>query len=169
MNRTLFYWAVIAALIVALPVSAQTFRRKPAKGDQNQEQKSERIVTALPVVEGDPDEIPKDRITVQQLKQKIDDKADIIILDVRSRASYQSSLVKIKGAIHIPFEQIEQRMNELPKDKEIISYCSCPEEATSASVVRTLRANGFKDVKALLGGLDKWEAAGYPVEPKEKK
>jgi rhodanese-related sulfurtransferase len=36
-------------------------------------------------------------------------------------------------------------------------------------MVWTLRENGFKNAKALLGGFEAWEKAGYPVEPKESK
>ena len=54
----------------------------------------------------------------------------------------------------------------LPKDKEIITYCTWPDEATSARVARILMNKGFANVKALKGGFDAWAMAGYPVEPK---
>jgi rhodanese-related sulfurtransferase len=82
------------------------------------------VVTALPVVEDDPAQPAKDRITIHQLKKKLDAKEEIIILDVRSRTAYLGSTVKIKGAVRMLPEQIEERRHELPKDKEIIIYCT---------------------------------------------
>lgn len=170
MKRGDFYLALLVILSLALPASAQTFKRKPGKSDKTPgAQQVDREVRALPVVEGDPDETPKDRITIQQLKQKIDAKADLIILDVRGTPDYRASLVKIQGAMRIPPAELEERLNELPKDKEIITYCSCANESTSGQAAQTLLNHGFKNVKALIGGFDAWEAAAYPVEPKDKK
>jgi len=170
MKHSYFYLTLLTALLVALPVSAQTFPRKPAKDDKATEtKKPDRTVTALPVIEADPDEPAKDRITIQKLKQKIDDKEDIIILDVRGNGDYRASTSKIAGARRIAPDQIEERMKELPKDKEIITYCSCLKEETSGHVAQIMLDHGFKNVKALIGGYDKWEAAGYPLEPKDKK
>ena len=169
MRRSYFLSALLVALLAPLPASAQTFPRRPAKDDKAPEAKQpERTVRALPVIEGDPDEPAKDRITIQKLKQKMDDGEEIIVVDVRGNPDYRASLVKIKGAIRIPPGEIEARLKELPKDKEIVTYCSCVNESTSGAAAQTLLSHGFKNVKALVGGLDKWEAAGYPVEPKEK-
>jgi rhodanese-related sulfurtransferase len=170
MKRSQLYLAIIITLLMALPAAAQTFPRRPVKEGKTSETKQpDRVVTALPVIEGDPDETPRDRITIQQLKQKLDDKADIVILDVRSSSDYRGSLVKIPGAVRIPPEQIEARLNELPKDKEIVTYCSCVNESTSGQVAQVLLDHGFKSARALIGGLDAWEAAGYLIEPKDKK
>jgi len=169
MKGSYYYFAALAVLLMALPATAQTFPRRPGKDNQASEAKQpDREVKALPVIEGDPDEPSKDRITIQKLKQKMDDKEDMIILDVRGNPDYRASLVKIKGAVRIPPGEIEERLKELPKDKEIITYCSCVNESTSGAAAQTLLNNGFKKVKALIGGFDKWEAAGYPVEPKGK-
>jgi rhodanese-related sulfurtransferase len=156
---------LLTTLLLALPAAAQTFQRKPAK----ETSPPEREVKALPVVEGDPDGVAKDRITIQQLKQKLDNKEEVVILDVRGNPDYRHSLVKLPGAIRIPYEEVAERLKELPKDKEIVTYCACVNESTSGAVAQTLLDHGFKSAKALIGGFDKWEAAGYPVEPKEKK
>ncbi len=60
-------------------------------------------------------------ITKEELKEKLEKKADVIVVDVRSKASYDKS--HIIGAISIPLGEIEKRHEELPKDKEIILYC----------------------------------------------
>lgn len=60
-------------------------------------------------------------ITKEELKEKLEKKADVIVVDVRSKTSYDKS--HIIGAISIPLEEIEKRHKELPKGKEIILYC----------------------------------------------
>ena len=60
-------------------------------------------------------------ITKEELKEKLEKKVDFIVVDVRSKASYDKS--HIPGAISIPLGDIEKRHEELPKDKEIILYC----------------------------------------------
>jgi len=68
------------------------------------------------------DDVP--RITVQELKAKIDKGEDIVILDVRAGREYSESKIRIKGATRIPIVQLEVRSNELPRDKEVITYCT---------------------------------------------
>lgn len=54
---------------------------------------------------------------------------------------------------------------ELPRDKTIITYCTCPDDAASARLTRVLRSEGY-DAWLLDGGLPAWRAAGYPMELK---
>ncbi len=49
---------------------------------------------------------------------------DIVIIDVRTGEDYQGSRIKIKGAVRIPIVQLEERYKEIPKDKQIILYCT---------------------------------------------
>ena len=169
MKGSNFYLALVMGLVMTVPVAAQSFPRKPAKdGKAPETTTTDRKVSALPVVEGDSDDPAPNRITIKKLKQKMDANEDFVVLDVRSRTAYLGSTVKIKGAVRIPPEELEERMRELPKDKLIVAYCTCPDEATSGHAAELLLSNGFKSVKALIGGFDAWEASDYPVEPKDK-
>jgi rhodanese-related sulfurtransferase len=60
------------------------------------------------------------RITLEELKGKLDQKADAIVVDVRGNLSFEQE--HIKGAIYIPLEEIEEGKREFPKDKEIVFY-----------------------------------------------
>ena len=60
------------------------------------------------------------RITLEELKGKLDQKADVIVVDVRGNLSFEQE--RIKGAISIPLEEIEKGKREFPKDKEIVFY-----------------------------------------------
>jgi 3-mercaptopyruvate sulfurtransferase SseA len=64
------------------------------------------------------------RITVAELLALLDKKAQVVIIDSRSESSWEGSDKQIKGSVRIPLDQLDARMNELPKDKEIVIYCS---------------------------------------------
>jgi hypothetical protein len=61
------------------------------------------------------------RVSLEQLKEKLDAGADIVIVDVRSKEDFDEG--HIIGAVSIPWEEIEDHYTELPRDKEIITYC----------------------------------------------
>ncbi len=67
-----------------------------------------------------PQDVP--RITVQELKARLDSGEEMVIVDVRSAGSYNSSRVKIKGAIRISPDEIAKRAGEIPMGKELILY-----------------------------------------------
>jgi predicted sulfurtransferase len=75
-----------------------------------------------PLVFSETDSVP--RITVQELKAKMDNRKNVVIIDVRTGQEYKSSKIKIKDAIRISIVQLEDRYKELPKDREIITYCT---------------------------------------------
>lgn len=84
-----------------------------------------------------------------------------VILDVRSQDGYREG--HVPGAINIPFEELPTRLKELPKHQEIISYCwdvTCL-LCTKASSV--LASKGYR-AKEMLGGIDAWQKAGFPIE-----
>ena len=86
---------------------------------------------------------------------------DFVILDVRTPQGFREG--HIPGAINIPFEELPQRMKELPKRKAIISYCwdvTCI-LCTKASYV--LASKGYT-ARELLGGIQVWRDAGFPIE-----
>jgi len=87
-----------------------------------------------------------------------------LIIDVRSPTALQLEPRRIPGALHVPLTQVQQQLRDLPRDRDIISYCTCPNEASAAQVAKILMDNGFRRVRPLHGGLDAWVAAGYAVD-----
>ena len=65
-----------------------------------------------------PQQIPPDRVSLEEFKA-LRAAGKIFVLDVRIGAT-----TKIKGATYIPLDQLEARLSELPRDREIITYCS---------------------------------------------
>jgi rhodanese-related sulfurtransferase len=99
------------------------------------------------------------RVTPQQAKAKVD-KGEALIVDVRSIIHSQ-----ITGSRHIPLAQLPLLMKDLPRDKEIVTYCTCPHEEEATRGALELKQAGFKNAVALAGGLHAWEQAGYATEP----
>jgi membrane protein DedA with SNARE-associated domain/rhodanese-related sulfurtransferase len=104
------------------------------------------------------------QITVTELYELLAIAPPPLIVDVRSATAIQLEPRRIPGALHIPLTDVQQQLRNLPRDRDIISYCTCPNEASAAQVAKILMANGFKKVRPLHGGLDAWIAAGYTVE-----
>ena len=91
-------------------------------------------------------------ITVKELKNKFDNNEDFILLDVRNIQEILFS--KINGSIHIPMNEIMNRINELDSNKEIIIQCKSGKR--SARVCEYLMTQNFKNVKNLTGGIIAW-------------
>jgi ArsR family transcriptional regulator len=84
----------------------------------------------------------------------------VTVLDVRPENEF--ALGHVPGAINIPLKQLERRLAELPRRREIVAYCRGPYCVLSFEAVAELRAKGFK-VRRLADGLPEWRAAGLPV------
>jgi membrane protein DedA with SNARE-associated domain/rhodanese-related sulfurtransferase len=103
------------------------------------------------------------RITVDELRGKLEAGENPVILDLRSRNELEQDPSVIPGAIHLGLDEIEERHPEFPRDRDIVVYCSCPNEVTSARVALALRRKGFSRVRPLLGGIDAWRGQQYPM------
>jgi rhodanese-related sulfurtransferase len=103
------------------------------------------------------------RIEVSQLHSMLHGVPPPTILDVRSTSARTLDPRAIPGALHVPPEDVATRLASIKPDAEVIVYCTCPNEATAARVAQLLIRHGVVRVRPLLGGLDAWVAAGYPV------
>ena len=106
------------------------------------------------------------RITVDELHQQLEKGEVPVILDLRSLAEVERDGSLIRGARHITIDELKVRQQEIPRDRDIILYCSCPNEVTSARMALLLHRNGIVRVRPLLGGIDAWRDRNYPVEPR---
>jgi membrane protein DedA with SNARE-associated domain/rhodanese-related sulfurtransferase len=104
------------------------------------------------------------RISVEELHRRIDEGDPPIIVDVRSHVARTVEPRHIPGALHLPMQGFESHIAELPREREIILYCSCPNEASAAQIAKLLMNAGFRRVRPLLGGLEAWIEAGHPVD-----
>ncbi len=104
------------------------------------------------------------RISVAELYELIQTGAQPIIVDVRSHTARLVEPRSIPGARHVPLPEVGRHIADLPRDRDIVLYCTCPNEASAARVAKILMNHGFKKVRPLHGGLDAWLAAGHSVE-----
>jgi len=104
------------------------------------------------------------RISVADLHAQMSGGQSPVIVDVRSPTAQGIDLRRIPGALHVPLQEVERHMGELPRDSEIVLYCNCPNEASAAQAARVLLNHGFHRVRPLGGGLDAWVAAGFSLE-----
>lgn len=103
------------------------------------------------------------KITVGELGQMLDSGENPLILDLRPNAELNEDPSIIRGAIHVGVDDLEKRYKEFPLDREVIVYCDCPNEVTSAKVALRLRKKGFTRVRPLLGGIEAWRKGKYPM------
>lgn len=85
-----------------------------------------------------------------------------LLLDVRQPAEYSSGVAQ--GAVQIPLTQLGSRLEELPRDRQILTICGSGHRSPLAA--RRLTRAGFQ-VKDVRGGTQAWRAAGLPVDEKD--
>ncbi len=85
-----------------------------------------------------------------------------LVVDIGSRLA-QASRPHLPGALLIDLDGVTA--HDFPRDRSIVFYCQCPNEASAKRAAQLLLARGYADVRPLIGGLDGWIAAGLPVEP----
>ena len=86
---------------------------------------------------------------------------EVVVLDVRPEEEYESG--HIPGAISLPLEHLEARLDELDPDLEVVAYCRGPLCLLAPEAVALLRARGHH-ARCLEDGLPEWRQAGLPVE-----
>jgi rhodanese-related sulfurtransferase len=89
------------------------------------------------------------------------------IVDLRHPLDVLTDPLVIAGALRITPSDLQKRREILPLDRDIILYCTCPSEETSAKVAMELRRLGIRRVRPLRGGLQGWKDAGYPLDAVE--
>ena len=102
------------------------------------------------------------RITVDELHQKMEAGENPMILDLRPHSELAEGPSLIRGALHMTMDEIEHRLQEIPRDRDIILYCSCPNEVTSARMALRLQGQAFTRVRPLQGGIDAWTRTQLP-------
>lgn len=85
----------------------------------------------------------------------------VTVLDVRPVEEFAAG--HVPGAVNIPINELERRLNELPRRKEVVAYCRGPYCLMSYDAVQMLRKRGRK-ARRLEAGLPEWRATGLPME-----
>lgn len=99
---------------------------------------------------------PVDR---EALLNKVRDGA-VTVLDVRPAEEYRAG--HIPGALSIPLKELERRLSDLPRKRDIVAYCRGPYCVLAVEAVELLRARGFSAFR-LEQSVQDWRAEGLPV------
>lgn len=104
------------------------------------------------------------RITPEELRAKQNAGEDILIVDLQGGLNHHKDLVTIPGAVRINPNRLGDYGDvDISPAQEVVLYCDCPGEFTSARVALALRRKGVQHVRPLAGGLRAWRDRGYPV------
>ncbi|MGH9405848.1 MAG: rhodanese-like domain-containing protein [Terriglobia bacterium] len=104
------------------------------------------------------------RLTPEELMEKLRRGEPLAIVDLRNKVEFQANPEKLPGAIRMSPDELQERAGEIPRDRDVVLYCTCPNEATSARVALLLRSRGVKRVRPLAGGYDGWRSHQFPLE-----
>ena len=85
------------------------------------------------------------------------------IVDLRPPLDYLPDPRVLPGALRIGPNEIKAHSEIIPRDRDVILYCTCPSEETSAKLALQLHKLGIYRVRPLRGGFDGWKQSGYPL------
>ena len=103
-----------------------------------------------------------ERLTLESSQTLLDKvrKGDAVLIDVRPEAEYRTA--HLPGARSLPLTELEARLRELPRGKDIVAYCRGPFCVMSDAAVKLLVQHGFRASK-VAEGVPEWQAAGLPL------
>jgi len=103
------------------------------------------------------------RIAVHELRELIRRGEEPLVIDVRSAVATQHDSRRVPGAIVATLADLPATAPGLPRDREIVLYCNCPNEASAALAAKALLQEGLSRARPLAGGLDGWHAGGRAI------
>jgi rhodanese-related sulfurtransferase len=98
-------------------------------------------------------------VTVEELREALQEER-MILLDVRPQVEYQAG--HLPQARSLPVDELEERLSELPKEREIVAYCRGPFCVFADEAVALLRAHGYT-ARRLQEGIAEWRHLGFPI------
>jgi membrane protein DedA with SNARE-associated domain/rhodanese-related sulfurtransferase len=104
------------------------------------------------------------RLEPTELKRLLDGGEHVFIVDLRHPLELLPDPFTLPGALHLSPDALTARIQEIPRDRDIVLYCTCPSEATAAKTAMTLHRLGIERVRPLRGGYDEWKRLGFPLD-----
>ncbi len=106
-----------------------------------------------------------DWVEVDELAARLEERADsVVLVDVRSPDEFRGPLGHIPAASNLPVGELAGCLNELSELRESPLVVVCRTDKRSASAASLLRDAGFRDVRVLRGGMERWNQQGSPVD-----
>jgi membrane protein DedA with SNARE-associated domain/rhodanese-related sulfurtransferase len=108
-------------------------------------------------------EIRMARLDPRELKEMLDRGQPVYIVDLRHPLDYLPDPRTLPGAVLMTPDKLVEQCAEIPRDRDVVLFCTCPSEATAAKMALTIRKLGVYRVRPLLGGFDEWKKLGFPL------
>jgi rhodanese-related sulfurtransferase len=130
-------------------------------------------VLGLSAIAGQAQQPAINMISAEELKTKMAANQPVVIVDVRSAEGFANSTTTVKGSLHFKLRKLKYRLQyppfkDLPRDREIVTYCACPKDEASIAAAQVLQSSGFTRVRVLQGGWNEWLRVKGPVQPRAK-
>jgi membrane protein DedA with SNARE-associated domain/rhodanese-related sulfurtransferase len=109
-------------------------------------------------------ELAAARLEPEELKRQLDAGEQVYIVDLRHPLELLPDPFTLPGALLFSPDSLAARHHEIPRDRDIVLFCTCPSEATAAKTAMTLMKLGIERVRPLRGGYDEWKRLGFPVD-----
>ena len=110
-------------------------------------------------------EMERYSVTPEVLHSMLASNPGVLLFDVRLPLDLLVDSEIIPGARRVPPQEVIKNPSLIPKDREVIVYCTGPSDKPSRRNLRKAQAMHLSRVKFLKGGLEAWKAKGFPVEP----
>lgn len=109
-------------------------------------------------------EIAKFSVTAADLRSLLGTPDSPLVVDVRLPLDLLADPHIIPGSVRLAPKEVQANPELVPKDKDVVFYCTCPSDGTSRETLHKAHKANHLRVKFLRGGLGAWKAAGFPVE-----
>jgi rhodanese-related sulfurtransferase len=104
------------------------------------------------------------RLEPEELYSQLQGGEVVYIIDLRHPIEQLTDPFVLPGALRIAPEDLTHRVGEIPRDRDVILYCTCPNEETAAHTAMKLHKLGVERVRPLRGGYQAWKNLGYPMD-----
>ena len=109
-------------------------------------------------------QLVKSRLEPEELRSQLDAGEEVYIVDLRHPLEQLTDPFTLPGALRVAPDDLAARVHEIPRDRDIILYCTCPNEETAAHTALKLHRLGVERVRPLRGGYEEWKRLGYPMD-----
>ncbi|HEY0796431.1 MAG TPA: VTT domain-containing protein [Acidisarcina sp.] len=103
------------------------------------------------------------RLEPEELKGMLDRGQQVYIVDLRHPLDYLPDPRVVPTAIRMTPDKLVERKDEIPLDRDIVLYCTCPSDASAGKMAITLQKLGIHRVRPLHGGFEGWRDKGFPL------
>ena len=103
-------------------------------------------------------------VTIEEVKESMESGDSLFFVNVLHHQDHDWAVMKVRGALRVPDNEVEKHLDEIPRDSSIVIYSTCPGDERSIRAAQLLQQHGCSDVHPLIGGFNAYLDAGLPVE-----